>query len=140
MRGRARRPQRTRTVTTLARALYRYTKDRQKLFQRIRYAPLRLPATLTPEACDVLTRLLDRDPLARLGARPGPEGAAEVEAHPFFNEVRYSSNARGLPRDSEGTLLSYRRATRRSISRGSRRATSRSSRPSGRSRPSLRTK
>ena len=103
MRGRARRPQRTRTVTTLARALYRYTKDRQKLFQRIRYAPLRLPATLTPEVCDVLTRLLDRDPLARLGARRGPEGAADVEAHPFFNEVSArsrvhdSSNARGPP-------------------------------------------
>ena len=68
--------------------VHRYTKDRQKLFQRIRYAPLRLPATLTPEACDVLTRLLDRDPVARLGAKPGPDGAAEVEAHPFFREVR----------------------------------------------------
>ena len=75
----------------------RYTKDRQKLFQRIRYAPLRLPSTLTPEACDVLTRLLDRDPLARLGARRGPDGAAEVQEHPFFREVRATRAARAEP-------------------------------------------
>ena len=59
-----------------------YTKDREKLFERIRKAELPYPAYLSPEARSLLERLLQRDPNFRLGSGPGD--AEEVKQHPFF--------------------------------------------------------
>ncbi|CAK4477321.1 unnamed protein product [Aphanomyces euteiches] len=42
----------------------------------------------TPEAKDLVTRLLDKDASTRLGS--GPTGADEIKAHPFFNEVDWT--------------------------------------------------
>ena len=110
-----------RTVTTLARSSTG-TPGRQKLFR----ASARLATTddTHARAYDVLTRLLDRDPLARLGAGQAPK-VPRRSAHPF-STVRYSPGAASL-----ATLRAriYRRATRRSISRGSRRAQSRLTHP-----------
>lgn len=41
-----------------------------------------MPKFLSPEAIDLIKRLLDRHPMQRLGA--GVDGASEVKAHPFF--------------------------------------------------------
>jgi protein-serine/threonine kinase len=59
-----------------------YTKDRDKLFERIRKADLPYPSYLTPEARSLLEALQQRDPIRRLGA--GMADAQEVMNHPFF--------------------------------------------------------
>lgn len=57
-----------------------YTKDRQKLFQRLRYAPLRIPPTMSMECATCISAFLCRNPAERLGSR----GVAAIKAHPFF--------------------------------------------------------
>ncbi len=59
-----------------------YTKDREKLFERIRKAELPYPGYLSPEARSLLEGLLQRDPARRLGA--GNSDAQEIKNHPFF--------------------------------------------------------
>jgi serine/threonine protein kinase len=57
-----------------------YTKDRQKLFERLRVAPLVFPKTVSPLSAGIIQGLLTRDPLRRLGAH----GGQEVMDNPFF--------------------------------------------------------
>mmetsp|Transcript_48780 Transcript_48780/g.62596 ORF Transcript_48780/g.62596 Transcript_48780/m.62596 type:complete len:702 (-) Transcript_48780:145-2250(-) len=57
-----------------------YTKDRQKLFQRLRYAPLRIPPTMTIECASLVSAFLCRTPIDRLGAK----GTKAIKDHPFF--------------------------------------------------------
>lgn len=57
-----------------------YTKDRQKLFQRLRFAPLRIPPTMSLPCASCVSSLLCREPADRLGAR----GGVEVRQHAFF--------------------------------------------------------
>jgi len=57
-----------------------YTKDRQKLFQRLRYAPLRIPPTMSVECATCISALLCRNPVERLGAR----STEDIKVHPFF--------------------------------------------------------
>jgi protein-serine/threonine kinase len=59
-----------------------YTKDRDKLFERIRKGDLQYPSYLSAEARNLLESLLARDPLQRLGS--GPTGAMEIKTHAFF--------------------------------------------------------
>ena len=66
-----------------------YTQDRQKLFQRLRYAPLRIPATMSRECAACVAALLQRDPRLRLGS----SGASGVKNHVFFSSVDWG----GLP-------------------------------------------
>jgi serine/threonine protein kinase len=58
-----------------------YTKDREKLFERIRTAELPYPTYLSPEARSLLEGLLQRDPARRLGSVGDAE---EIKNHPFF--------------------------------------------------------
>lgn len=58
-----------------------YTKDRQKLFQRLRYAPLRIPSTMSSECASCVSGLLCRDPAQRLGAKT----SQEIRDHSFFS-------------------------------------------------------
>lgn len=60
-----------------------YTTDRDKLFERLRNAPLKFPYYVSRTAASVIQGLLDRDPNKRLGVG----GGAEVQAHPFFNGI-----------------------------------------------------
>jgi len=59
-----------------------YSRDRENLFARIRFAELKYPAYITPRAKDFMQSLLERDPAKRLGA--GPKDAADVKGHHFF--------------------------------------------------------
>ena len=43
---------------------------------------LRIPASLSEEAKNLIVSLLNRNPSKRLGA--GAEGADEIKRHPFF--------------------------------------------------------
>ena len=45
-----------------------YTTDRDKLFERLRNAPLKFPYYVSRTAASVIQGLLDRDPTKRLGA------------------------------------------------------------------------
>ena len=66
-----------------------YTKDREKLFERIRKGDLQYPSYLSAEARNLLEALLTRDPTERLGS--GPTDAAEIKAHAFFTGTDWSA-------------------------------------------------
>jgi len=52
------------------------------MFQNIEKGILKMPTFLSPQAKDLIQRLLKRKPFERLGA--GPFGAKEVKQHHFF--------------------------------------------------------
>ncbi|TYZ67116.1 hypothetical protein PybrP1_005373 [[Pythium] brassicae (nom. inval.)] len=62
-----------------------YTNDKKQLFHNILRGHLVIPDHLSPNARDLIQRLLHRDPKQRLGS--GPTGDREIFAHPFFNTV-----------------------------------------------------
>lgn len=59
-----------------------YSEDVNEMYRKILQEPLTFPSSVGAEARDLLTRLLRRDPMQRLGS--GPQGAAEIKNHPFF--------------------------------------------------------
>ncbi|CAA0811268.1 Probable serine/threonine protein kinase IREH1 [Striga hermonthica] len=65
----------------------------QKIFENIlnRKIPWpRVPEEMSPEAYDLIDRLLTEDPNQRLGA----VGASEVKQHPFFRDINWDTLAR----------------------------------------------
>eukprot|EP00937_MAST-01D_sp_MAST-1D-sp2_P000059 g59.t1 len=71
-----------------------YTRDKKKLFQRLRSAPVPFPDDIDADARSLIAALLDRAPKRRLGAR----GADEVKAHPFFRGLDWAAlQRRELP-------------------------------------------
>ncbi|KAA8648525.1 hypothetical protein EYZ11_008826 [Aspergillus tanneri] len=62
-----------------------YHKDGDERRHKIINQDLQLPESLPSTARDVLTKLLDKNPLQRLGVN----GAAEVKAHPFFHDLKW---------------------------------------------------
>ena len=69
-----------------------YTKDRQKLFERLRGAPLVIPKALTPQATAIIQGLLTRNPAKRLGAL----GAKQVRYSACLPIARWVLAAEGL--------------------------------------------
>lgn len=60
-----------------------YSKDRDKLYQNIKYGDPKMDYEfLSPEARDLCSRLLIKNPLERLGA--GEQDAEEIKCHPWF--------------------------------------------------------
>jgi len=55
-----------------------YSEDVQHMYTKIMTAELEIPDTMSPEAGDLLTKLLDRDPDTRL------QDPREIRKHPFF--------------------------------------------------------
>eukprot|EP00411_Alexandrium_monilatum_P020149 CAMPEP_0175251506 /NCGR_PEP_ID=MMETSP0093-20121207/35697_1 /TAXON_ID=311494 /ORGANISM="Alexandrium monilatum, Strain CCMP3105" /LENGTH=328 /DNA_ID=CAMNT_0016545771 /DNA_START=70 /DNA_END=1056 /DNA_ORIENTATION=+ len=66
-----------------------YTKDRQKLFERIRRSELAYPDYITPLAKGFLQSLLQRDPDRRLGGSPA--GGNDVKNQPFFQGLDWAA-------------------------------------------------
>jgi len=64
-----------------------YTRDREKLFDRIRRGELAYPQYVTGIAKDLLEKMLCREPNSRLGG--GPEGDKDVKAHPFWGDINF---------------------------------------------------
>ena len=62
-----------------------YDENTNDMYRKILAEPLHFPGPeiVPPAARDLLTRLLDRDPVKRLGVN----GAAEIKAHPFFHSI-----------------------------------------------------
>lgn len=53
-----------------------------KMYEKILNDPLVFPEDISPQAQDILTKLLDRNPTQRLGVN----GAGEIKKHPFFDK------------------------------------------------------
>jgi len=66
-----------------------YTRDREKLFERIKRGELNYPSYVTPEAKSLLQALIFRDPNKRLGG--GPKGGTEVKEHAFFSGTDWAA-------------------------------------------------
>ncbi|KAJ3370995.1 hypothetical protein GGF31_003725 [Allomyces arbusculus] len=64
-----------------------YDENVNEMYRKILYAPLTFPADVPPLAQDLLTKLLDRDPDKRLGAK----GAAEIKAHGFWAPIDWDA-------------------------------------------------
>mmetsp|Transcript_1609 Transcript_1609/g.1923 ORF Transcript_1609/g.1923 Transcript_1609/m.1923 type:complete len:203 (+) Transcript_1609:402-1010(+) len=62
-----------------------YTTDREKLYQRLRSAPLQIPSYFSAQVSDCIAGLLQRDPRRRLGVR----GKRAVMAHDFFRGLDF---------------------------------------------------
>uniref|UniRef100_A0A914XMN3 non-specific serine/threonine protein kinase n=1 Tax=Plectus sambesii TaxID=2011161 RepID=A0A914XMN3_9BILA len=61
--------------------------NRKKTIDKILKGKLSLPPYLSPDARDLIKRLLKRHVETRLGA--GPEDAAEIKCHPFFRTLNW---------------------------------------------------
>jgi serum/glucocorticoid-regulated kinase 2 len=59
-----------------------YSEDVNEMYRKILQDPLRFGDEVHSDARALLTLLLNRDPAQRLGS--GPNGAADIKAHPFF--------------------------------------------------------
>ncbi|KAI3329475.1 kinase-like protein [Ustulina deusta] len=70
-----------------------YHKDPEQYRQRITSQELSVEASVSSDAADILTRLLENDHTKRLGAN----GASEVKAHAFFQDIDWDEL---LPRPS----------------------------------------
>jgi protein-serine/threonine kinase len=66
-----------------------YTRDREKLFERIRRGELQYPQYIGPTVKSLLQGLLQRDPSRRLGG--GNMDSDEVKAHPFLLGIDWNA-------------------------------------------------
>jgi RAC serine/threonine-protein kinase len=66
-----------------------YSKDHERLFELILTGTVRFPNRMTPDAKDLLAKLLVRSPQERLGG--GPDDAAEIMHHAFFADMDWEA-------------------------------------------------
>lgn len=64
-----------------------YTRNRQKLFDRVRNAPLTFPDEVSLNARSLISGLLTRNPTERLGSR----SAEDVKNHAFFAGINWQA-------------------------------------------------
>ena len=60
-----------------------YDRNRKEMYRKILHQELKFPERVSPPARDFLSKLLDRDPLARLGYN----GVEEVKSHPYYETI-----------------------------------------------------
>eukprot|EP00005_Dracoamoeba_jomungandri_P001339 CAMPEP_0174254306 /NCGR_PEP_ID=MMETSP0439-20130205/3646_1 /TAXON_ID=0 /ORGANISM="Stereomyxa ramosa, Strain Chinc5" /LENGTH=348 /DNA_ID=CAMNT_0015335821 /DNA_START=507 /DNA_END=1553 /DNA_ORIENTATION=+ len=58
-----------------------------EIFQKILTAPVNIPESVTPQASDLLEKLLVRDPSQRLGGNKYRNGLKEILEHPWFDGI-----------------------------------------------------
>ncbi|KAK9765072.1 hypothetical protein K7432_006898 [Basidiobolus ranarum] len=66
--------------------------NRKKTMEAILNKKLRIPNYLSPDAKDLITRLLRKSPGVRFGS--GPNGAEAIKAHAFFRTIDWKALAR----------------------------------------------
>lgn len=66
-----------------------YTRDREKLFERIKRGELSYPSYMSTEAKETLQGLMRKDPHKRLGSGPGD--GEELKASPFFRQQDWAA-------------------------------------------------
>ncbi|KIM33955.1 hypothetical protein M408DRAFT_18924 [Serendipita vermifera MAFF 305830] len=62
-----------------------YDENTSEMYRKILQDPLRFPEEMSPDARNLITRLLNREPEGRLGS----EGAEEIKKHPFFKSIDF---------------------------------------------------
>ena len=62
-----------------------YSDNHQEMYRKILNQPLTFPEHVSPKARALLTLLLERDPVKRLGSN----GAEEIKSHPFFDDMNW---------------------------------------------------
>jgi serine/threonine protein kinase len=70
-----------------------YSRNRETMFEKIMKADISFPPFMTPDARDILSKLLIRDPKDRLGS--GERDAEELKEHPFFHDIDWTAMATG---------------------------------------------
>lgn len=73
-----------------------YSEDVQHMYTKIMTAELEIPDTMSPEAADLLSKLLDRDPETRLQVRKVTSSSSE--SHSSFRSQQTSRGIPSLPR------------------------------------------
>ena len=75
-----------------------YSENQNDMYRKIVNEQLRFPdaqqdgVVISRDSRDLITRLLDRDPVKRFGGR----GADEIKKHPFFNAIDWDKLLRKL--------------------------------------------
>jgi len=64
-----------------------YDENTNKMYRMIINDPIDFPDDMSPEAQDLISKLLDRNPATRLGA--GPTDVEEIKSHRFFAPLRW---------------------------------------------------
>jgi len=64
-----------------------YSSNRAEIFENIEKGSLKFPNNITKEAKGLMMRLLEKDPVKRLGSGPGE--AKEIMDHAFFKEINW---------------------------------------------------
>mmetsp|Transcript_20540 Transcript_20540/g.58677 ORF Transcript_20540/g.58677 Transcript_20540/m.58677 type:complete len:755 (+) Transcript_20540:83-2347(+) len=77
-----------------------FSYDREQLFKNIETQKLTFPAHVSPDARDLISQLLDRDPQRRLGAMD----TQEVRQHPFFADIDWEGLA-AMRKDSSSVAI-----------------------------------
>jgi serine/threonine protein kinase len=62
-----------------------FSNNRDVLFQNIVNGVLRVPKGLSKDSISLIAKLLNRNPIKRLGSGPGD--AQEIKDHPFFADI-----------------------------------------------------
>ena len=65
-----------------------FTGRKEDIFHNIEYGELKIPNFVSPEAAEILRRLLERDPNKRLGG--SIKDAQEIKEHPYFKDVDWN--------------------------------------------------
>lgn len=65
-----------------------YNQDHEIMFELILAEEVRFPTRMSPEAREILSGLLIKDPTKRLGG--GPEDAEEIKSHDFFKDIAWA--------------------------------------------------
>ncbi|GAX81252.1 hypothetical protein CEUSTIGMA_g8684.t1 [Chlamydomonas eustigma] len=63
--------------------------DELRIYRKIITSPVCMPAHFSPAACDLLSRLLRKDPADRLGT--GPFGMSALKSHPWFQAISWEA-------------------------------------------------
>ena len=66
-----------------------YDVNTSKMYKSIMKSEIDFPIDATPEAIDLITKLLDKDPETRLGS--GPRDCEEIKEHPFYEGIDWEA-------------------------------------------------
>ena len=64
-----------------------YSSNKDELFDNIVNGKLKLPRNISNDVKSLIIQLLNRNPIKRLGSKPGIQGASQIMSHPFFKDV-----------------------------------------------------
>ena len=66
-----------------------FSNNKDELFDNIINGKLKLPRNISAESKSIIICLLNRNPVKRLGSKPGFEGTQEIMNHPFFLSINW---------------------------------------------------